>query len=89
MPSYTPADNSLIKTVQRGAQPVFGYKPAATYMAATSDAHFFREMLGVPTVAFGPGYGECCHAYDEFVYATDVVDMAKVYGIVIVNSLGA
>jgi len=89
MPSYTPADNPLIKTVQRGAQPVFGYKPAATYMAATSDAHFFREMLGVPTVAFGPGYGECCHAYDEFVYAKDVIDMAKVYAVVIANSLSA
>jgi len=89
MPSYTPADNPLIKTVQRGAQPVFGYRPPATYMAATSDAHFFREMLGIPTVAFGPGYGECCHAYNEFVYARDVVDMAKVYAIVIANSLGA
>jgi len=87
MPSYTPADNPLIKTVQRGAQHVFGYKPQATYMAATSDAHFFREMLGVPTVAFGPGYGECAHAYNEFVYASDVVDMAKAYAVVIVNSL--
>jgi len=89
MPSYTPADNPIIKTVQRGAQPVFGYKPPATYMAATSDAHFFREMLGVPTVAFGPGYGECCHTYNEFVYAKDVVDMAKVYAIVIAKSLSA
>jgi len=88
-PSYTPADNPLIKTVQRGAQPVFGYKPPATHMAATSDAHFFREMLGIPTVAFGPGYGECCHAYNEFVYERDVIDMAKVYAIVVLNSLGA
>jgi len=89
MPSYTSANNPLIKAVQRGAQPVFGYKSPATYMAATSDAHFFREMLGIPTVAFGPGYGECCHVYNEFVYAKDVVDMAKVYAIIMVNSLGA
>jgi len=85
LPSFTPATHPLTKTVQKGVKQVFGYKPNATYMAATSDAHYFRELLGVPTVAFGPGYGELAHAYNEFVYAEDVVKMAKVYANVIVN----
>jgi len=85
LPSFTPATQPLTKTVQQSAQRVFGYKPSATYMAATSDAHYFRELLGVPTVAFGPGYGELAHAYNEFVYAEDVLKMAKVYASVIVN----
>lgn len=87
MPSHTPADHSFIKVIQRGAQEVFGYTPAATYIAATSDAHFFRELLGIPTVAFGPGYGELAHAYDEFVYLKDVGNMAKVYANVVTNIL--
>jgi acetylornithine deacetylase/succinyl-diaminopimelate desuccinylase-like protein len=54
-------------------------------MAATSDAHYFREILGVPTVSFGPGYDEMAHAYNEFVYVKDVLNMAKVYADVTVN----
>lgn len=85
MPSYTSADHPLIRTIQQSAKKVFGYRPPATYMAATSDAHFFRELLGVPTVAFGPGFGELAHAYNEFVYTKDVMKMAKVYAHVIAS----
>jgi succinyl-diaminopimelate desuccinylase len=79
MPSYTPANASIIKVLQKHAKKALGYKPLATYMAATSDAHSFREQLGIPTISFGPGYEELAHTYDEFVYAEDVVNMAKVY----------
>jgi len=79
LPSFTPATHRLTDAVQKGAKQVFGYKPSATYMAATSDAHFFRELLGVPTLAFGPGYEEVIHTYNEFVYAKDVLNMAKAY----------
>jgi len=85
MPSYTPADRPLIKAIQKSAQQVFGYKPTATYMAATSDAHHFRELLGIPTVAFGPGYEELAHVLDEFVYLEDVKNAAKVYANVVAN----
>jgi len=88
LPSFTPAKHRLIETVQQGAKQVFGYKPSATYIAATSDAHYFRELLGVPTVSFGPGYGEVIHAYNEFVYAKDVLSMAKTYANVIANFSG-
>jgi len=85
MSSYTPADHPLVKAIQKSAKPVFGYSPTATYIAATSDAHFFRELLGIPTVAFGPGYGEACHTYDEFVHLKDVKNAAKVYANVVAN----
>jgi len=85
LPSFTSAAHPLTKAVQQGAKQVFGYKPSAIYMAATSDAHSFRELLGVPTVSFGPGYEELCHAYNEFVYAKDVLNMAKTYANVIAN----
>jgi len=85
LPSFTPANHRLTEAVQRGAKQVFGYKPSATYMAATSDAHYFRELLGVPTVAFGPGYEELCHTYNEFVCTKDVLNMAKAYANIIVS----
>jgi len=85
LPSFAPATHWLTEAVQQSAKQVFGYKPSATYMAATSDAHYFRELLGVPTVAFGPGYGELCHTYNEFVYAKDVLKMAKTYADIIAS----
>lgn len=85
MPSYTPAEHPLIKTIQGSAKQVFDYIPTAIYMVATSDAHFFRELLGIPTVSFGPGYGELCHAYDEYVLLKDVKKAATVYSNVIAN----
>lgn len=86
-PSYTPANEKLIGIVQVQGKKVFGYKPPAIYMTATSDAHSFREFLGIPTIAFGPGYGEMGHAYNEFVYAEDVLKMAIVYANVMVDYL--
>jgi succinyl-diaminopimelate desuccinylase len=84
-PSFTAATHPLTKAVQWSAKRVLGYRPTATYMAYTSDAHYFREILGVPTVSFGPGYSELAHAYNEYVYVKDVLNMAKVYADVIVN----
>lgn len=88
LPSFTSANHPLVKAVQQSAKQVFGYKPVATYIAATSDAHYFRELLGIPTVSFGPGYEEVIHAYNEFVYAKDVLNMAKTYANVIANFSG-
>lgn len=77
--SYTPANEPLIKILQKHGKTTLGYKPPAIYMAATSDAHSFREDLGIPTVSFGPGFGEVNHAYNEFVDAKDVINATKIY----------
>jgi len=89
MPSYTPADHSLVKAIQESAQKFLGYRPVATHMAATTDAHYFRELLGIPAATFGPGYLDLAHSYDEFVYLKDVRNAAKVYADVIVNIAAA
>ena len=88
MPSYTPRSDPLIKAIQKGAKPVFGYAPPPTYMPATTDAHFFRRLLGVPAASFGPGCGELAHTYDEFVYVKDIKNVAKVYANVIADFVG-
>jgi succinyl-diaminopimelate desuccinylase len=85
--SYTPANEQLIRILQKHGKTAFGYKPPAIYMAATSDAHSFRETLGIPTVAFGPGFGEVNHAYNEFVNIQDVVNATKVYAHTIADYL--
>ncbi len=88
VPSYTPASDPLIKAIQKGAKPVLGYTPVPTYMPATTDAHFFRRLLGVPAASFGPGCGELAHTYDEFVYVKDIKNVAKVYANVIADFVG-
>jgi succinyl-diaminopimelate desuccinylase len=85
LPSFTPAHHQFTKAVQQNAKQVFGYQPSANYMAATSDAHYFRELLSVPTVSFGPGYEEIIHTYNEFVRAKDVLNMAKTYANVMLD----
>lgn len=85
VPSYTPADNFLVKAIQKAARPVFDYTPPPIYMPATTDAHFFRNILGIPAMSFGPGCGELCHSYDEFVYVKDIINTAKVYANVIAD----
>ena len=85
LPSYTPAGDSLIKAIQKSAKPVFGYSPPPTYMPATTDAHFFRNLLGIPAMSFGPGCGELAHTYDEFVYVKDIKNVTKVYANVIAD----
>lgn len=77
--SYTPANEPLIKILQKHGKTALDYKPPAIYMAATSDAHSFRESLGIPTVSFGPGYGEVNHAFNEFVCIKDVVAATEIY----------
>lgn len=88
MPSYTPASDPFIDAIQKGARPVLGYAPPPTYMPATTDGHFFREMLGIPAASFGPGCGELAHTYDEFVYVKDIKNTAKVYANVIADFVG-
>jgi succinyl-diaminopimelate desuccinylase len=87
--SYTPAHEPLIKILQKHGEKVLGRKPPALYMTATSDAHSFRESLGIPTVSFGPGYGEVTHAYNEFVYTKDLVNAMKIYAHTIVDYLSS
>jgi succinyl-diaminopimelate desuccinylase len=86
--SYTPSNEPLIEILQKHARNALGYKPPALYMTATSDAHTFREMLKVPTLAFGPGYGEVNHGYNEFVHVTDVVNAMKIYTHTTIDYLG-
>ncbi len=85
--SYTPANEPLVRILQKHGKSVLGYKPLALCMTATSDAHSFRESLGIPTVSFGPEYGEVCHAYNEFVYAKDLMNATKVYAHTIMDYL--
>ena len=87
--SYTPAHEPLIKILQKHGKKVLGYKPPPLYMTATSDAHSFRESLGIPTVSFGPGYGEVTHAYNEFVYTKDLVNATKIYAHTLVDYLSS
>ncbi|HML03208.1 MAG TPA: ArgE/DapE family deacylase [Candidatus Bathyarchaeia archaeon] len=87
--SYTPAHEPLIGTLQKNGKKALGYEPPAVYMTATSDAHSFREALGIPTVSFGPGYGEVAHAYNEFVYTKDLVNVMKIYAHTIVDYLSS
>jgi len=86
LPSYTPSNHAFVKSVQESALQVFGYRPSSICMAATTDAHYFREQLGIPAVTFGPGYLDLAHAYNEFVYLKDVRDMAEVYTNVIART---
>jgi succinyl-diaminopimelate desuccinylase len=78
-PSYTPLTDPLVKVTREVSAKFLGYIPPVVMIPATSDAHIFREKLGVPCVSFGPGFAEKCHVQDESVKAEDIIRFTKSY----------
>ncbi len=82
-PSYSNFDDKLTQIVKLSVKKFFNVTPPATAVWATSDAWHFRDILGIPTLTFGPGFIEKAHSYDETVSAIDVINSTKVYANVV------
>lgn len=54
-----------------------GYSAEITPMKALSDMYFYQEVLGIPTVTFGPGDGSHAHSSTEQIVIEDVLKSAN------------
>lgn len=78
-PSMTDPNSPIVKMVSDAFSKVYNYEPKPLVTYASSDAHYLRRA-GIPTVLLGPG-SETVHAVNEYVYIDDVINIAKVYAI--------
>jgi succinyl-diaminopimelate desuccinylase len=86
-PSYSKLDDKLTQIIKLNVKKFFKVTPPAIAVWATSDAWHFRNLLGIHTLTFGPGFIEKAHSYNETISAVDVINSAKVYANVIIDYL--
>lgn len=78
-PSMTDPNSPIVNIVAQAFSKVYNYEPKPLVTYASSDAHYLRKA-GIPTVLLGPG-SETVHSINEYVYVDDIINMTKVYAI--------
>jgi acetylornithine deacetylase/succinyl-diaminopimelate desuccinylase family protein len=63
----TPLDHWLVEAAQRAVEQVRGFPVATGGLVGSSDARFYADGAGIPTILVGPGSMEQAHVADEFV----------------------
>lgn len=76
-PEYFKVFKQAVKSVT-GKEAKFGIMPGAT------DNRYFMKH-GIPAIGYSARGGDTWHSDNEFVYIDGILDMAKVYGLVMVN----
>lgn len=75
--------HQLVLSAQRAALIVLGATPPLTAYPAGTDATFFVNGAGIPSLAsFGPGLISVAHAPDEYVPVEDLAPAAQIYELV-------
>lgn len=86
----TDPKSELVKIVNNNIKEVTGKRLVVKGMAGATDARFFANDLGIPTINFGPGrFGEGnAHAVDENLRISDLVLAAKVCALTALDLVG-
>jgi acetylornithine deacetylase/succinyl-diaminopimelate desuccinylase-like protein len=81
-PSEIAPAHPLVAALQDAAASVLGSAPPLGIFPGGTDAPFFSEVAGIPTVpAFGPGLLPRAHAPNECVATASIVDAARMYAL--------
>jgi succinyl-diaminopimelate desuccinylase len=87
-PAESAADSTIVQVAAAAFEREFARKPRLQGMPAGTDARWFVNELGIPTVAgLAPGRIEECHVIDESIDVDELARYARVYADVIVNFL--
>jgi len=87
-PAYrTPVDHPICGALAGAHQTVFGTPITVRGFAAVDDATYL-ERGGVPAITYGAGNIMVCHAADEYVDTTDVINACKIYAVTAMNWCG-
>lgn len=87
-PTMTPKDAPVVSSVAKAVQAVLGKQAEYVVSPGTYDQkHIDRIGKLKNCIAYGPGLLELAHKPDEYVGVDDMVDSAKVMGVVLVDLL--
>ncbi len=73
----TPADDPLVRALERGCREVLGREPSYGGVPGATDGTFLRAWAGVPIVTVGPGGRTVPHQKDEFVEVAELLEAAR------------
>ena len=85
--SVAPANSEIVKSIQRAAEKVIGFKPKPAGGSHSSDHGWFVARHGKPFASYGIG-GVGTHSADERIEVEDVIQTTKVYALAMLDLLG-
>ena len=77
--SLVPPDSPLVRRAQACVRRASGRDPAVTQFPACSEASFFSEGYGIPTILLGPGDIGCAHRANEHVAVEEIRQAVDIY----------
>jgi len=85
--SVSPADSEIVKSIQRVAEKVVGFKPRPAGGSHSSDHGWFVSKHHKPVASYGIG-GSGTHMANEHVSVEDVILTTKAYALLMLDLLG-
>jgi acetylornithine deacetylase len=86
-PSETGMDDALVTTLQQACRQS-GVEPSLSALTGSCDATHYRNIVGVPTVVFGPGSLGHAHSKDEQIAVEDILGAAGILANFLINWCG-
>lgn len=78
-------DHDLIRTFSSVYKELMGEKVNFVGSPAGCDSRIWRNIAGIPTVQYGPGHIDQCHAMDEYLHLKDFWHVILMYALIIEN----
>lgn len=78
-------DEPLVERFKEAYTRVYGKTPPIVGSPAGCDSRTWKNIAGCPTIQFGPGHLEQCHAVDEFLDVEEYFRCIKVYAELIMS----
>jgi len=83
-PNYTSPNEWIFQCLQRSVKEVVGLPLKALFATGFTDGKHFRNH-DIPTITYGPGEVSQIHSYNEFVNEEEVLQIAEVYALTLVD----
>jgi len=86
--SVAPADSEIVRSIQRAAERVLGFRPKPAGGSHSSDHGWFVAKYRKPFASYGVG-GTGVHSANERIDVEDVILTTKVFALTMLDLLGA
>ena len=87
-PAHTTLDSEIVSTLKKFHSDVHGGNPEIHGVPYGSDLRFFTNNAKMPAVLYGPGDVRVAHSLNEFVPVHEMISVAKVVALTIVEWCG-
>jgi succinyl-diaminopimelate desuccinylase len=86
-PSEIHPDEEIVRIGLEAGQEVRGERPRVRGFSGFTDGRFYINQFHIPTLIFGPGGTDQSHTADESVEVDNLIQAAKIYGLILIDYL--